>query len=97
MIYANNGLKTKTTQGLISVEKPYTPESHWGATFAYTYTKSKFNHDQQDLTDQYAFDSAVIEVAGGTGDPELVRGTLCKIAESDTLDASGNCGALEAR
>ena len=82
MIYANNGLKTKTTQGLISVEKPYTPESHWGATFAYTYTKSKFNHDQQDLTDQYAFDYPTV------GDYPFVGGPIAKhrLVSTGTFD-----------
>ena len=76
LIIANNGLKTKTTQVLVSAEKPYTAESHWGVTVAYTYTKSRFNHDTQDLTDQYAFDAATIRdypfIPGPTAKHRLV-------------------------
>jgi hypothetical protein len=60
LIIANNGLETKTTQLLISAEKPYTPESHWGVTIAYTYTHALQNNDSQDVTDQYAFDEETI-------------------------------------
>ena len=59
-IIGNNGLETKTTQVLLSAEKPYTKESGWAATFAYTYTNTKQNNDNNDLTDQYAFDEATI-------------------------------------
>ena len=56
LIIGNNGLKTKTNQILISAEKPYTQDSHWGATFAYTYSNAVQNNDNNDPTDQYAFD-----------------------------------------
>ncbi len=56
LIIGNNGLETRTTQLLLSAEKPYTKESHWGATIAYTYTHSGQNHNNGDPTDQYAFD-----------------------------------------
>jgi outer membrane receptor protein involved in Fe transport len=60
LIIANNGAETKTTQLLISAEKPYTPESHWGVTIAYTYSHALQNNDSQDVTDQYAFDEETI-------------------------------------
>ena len=60
LIIANNGLTTKTTQLLISVEKPYTQESGWGVTIAYTYSHALQNNDSQDVTDQYAFDEETI-------------------------------------
>jgi outer membrane receptor protein involved in Fe transport len=56
LIIANNGLETRTTQLLLSAEKPYTMESHWGVTIAYTYSHSSQNHNNSDPTDQYAFD-----------------------------------------
>jgi len=56
LIIGNNGLVTKTTQVLLSAEKPYTKESGWGATFAYTYSHALQNNDNNDPTDQYAFD-----------------------------------------
>ncbi|RDS82012.1 TonB-dependent receptor [Dyella psychrodurans] len=61
LIIANNGLTQKTQQVLVSLQKPYTPESKWGINIAYTYTKAKQNNDNQDVTDQYAFDEATIQ------------------------------------
>jgi hypothetical protein len=60
LIIGNNGVRTKTTQILLSAEKPYTKESGWAATVAYTYTNTKQNNDNNDLTDQYAFDQETI-------------------------------------
>ena len=57
LIIGNNGIETKTTQVLLSAEKPYTDESHWGATIAYTYTDSSTNRD---TTQHYAFDEPSI-------------------------------------
>jgi hypothetical protein len=57
LIIGNNGIETKTTQVLLSAEKPYTAESHWSATFAYTYTDSSTNRD---ITQHYAFDEPSI-------------------------------------
>jgi len=61
LVIANNGLTQKTQQVLVSAQKPYTAESHWGINIAYTYTKAKQNNDNQDVTDQYAFDEATIQ------------------------------------
>jgi hypothetical protein len=57
LIIGNSGIETKTTQFLLSAEKPFTAESHWGATFAYTYTDSSANRD---TTQHYAFDEETI-------------------------------------
>ncbi|HEY0800362.1 MAG TPA: hypothetical protein VGD54_05930, partial [Steroidobacteraceae bacterium] len=57
LIIGNNGIETKTTQLLLSADKPFTQESHWGATFAYTYTDSSANRD---TTQHYAFDEQTI-------------------------------------
>ncbi|MET3653013.1 TonB-dependent receptor [Dyella japonica] len=67
LIIGNNGLKTKTNQFLISAEKPYTADSHWGATIAYTYTNAVQNNDNNDPTDQYAFDFSTIGAYPFTG------------------------------
>jgi outer membrane receptor protein involved in Fe transport len=37
----DNAKATRTTQLLVSFEKPYTRESHWSATFAYTYSNAQ--------------------------------------------------------
>jgi outer membrane receptor protein involved in Fe transport len=57
LIIGNNGIETKTTQVLLSAEKPFTAESHWSATFAYTYTDSSANRD---ISQHYAFDEETI-------------------------------------
>jgi outer membrane receptor protein involved in Fe transport len=57
-IVGNAGIETRTTQVLLSAEKPYTEESHWGATVAYTYTSAQQNRD---INEHYAFDGASIQ------------------------------------
>jgi outer membrane receptor protein involved in Fe transport len=58
LILGNSGIETRTTQVLLAVEKPYTPESRWGTTLAYTYTDAT---DNRDITQHYAFDEATIQ------------------------------------
>ena len=58
LILGNNGIETRTTQVLLSVDKPYTPESHWGTTLAYTFTNA---YDNRDITQHYSFDEATIQ------------------------------------
>jgi len=53
LIMWENGQATRTTQVLLSAEKPYTRESHWGMTIAYTYSDAKQNRL---YNDGYAFD-----------------------------------------
>jgi outer membrane receptor protein involved in Fe transport len=53
LVLWENGQRTRTTQVLLEAEKPYTRESHWGATIAYTYTDATQNRL---FTDGYAFD-----------------------------------------
>ena len=48
LILGNNGIETRATQVLVSLEKPFTEESRWGVTFAYTFTDAKQNRDIQE-------------------------------------------------
>lgn len=57
LIIGNNGIQTRSTQFLLSVNKPYDKESGWGTTFAYTYTSAKQNRD---INEHYSFDEATI-------------------------------------
>jgi outer membrane receptor protein involved in Fe transport len=57
LIIGNNGIATRTTQLLLSAEKPYTKESGWGVTLAYTYTKASQNRD---INEHYSFDEETI-------------------------------------
>ena len=58
LIVGNNGIETRSTQLLLYAEKPYTAESGWGATIAYTHTNADNNRD---ITQHYAFDQATIQ------------------------------------
>jgi outer membrane receptor protein involved in Fe transport len=53
LILWENGQETRTTEVLLSAEKPYTVQSGWSATFAYTYTSATQNRL---YTDGYGFD-----------------------------------------
>ncbi|WP_246191508.1 TonB-dependent receptor [Pseudoxanthomonas gei] len=43
LILGTNGIETRSNALYVKVEKPYTPSSGWGATFAYTYTDAEEN------------------------------------------------------
>jgi hypothetical protein len=58
LIVGNNGIETRSTSLLLSAEKPYTRESGWSATIAYTYTNAKQNRD---INEHYSFDEATIQ------------------------------------
>lgn len=57
LILGDNGIETKTTQLLLSAEKPYTEESGWGVTAAYTYSHAKGNRGGDE---HYSFDAETI-------------------------------------
>jgi outer membrane receptor protein involved in Fe transport len=57
LIIGNNGIETRTTQVLLSAEKPYTKESGWSASIAYTYTDASQNRD---INEHYSFDEETI-------------------------------------
>ena len=57
LILGNNGIKTRTTQLLVSADKPYNKSSGWGASFAYTFTHGRQNRD---INEHYSFDGATI-------------------------------------
>jgi outer membrane receptor protein involved in Fe transport len=57
LIIGDSGIETKSTQILLSAEKPFTEESHWGATIAYTYTDAEQNRD---INEHFAFDQVSI-------------------------------------
>lgn len=57
LIIAKNGLETKANQLLLSAEKPYSRESGWSMTLAYTYTDGKENRTNIGSIDEhYIFD-----------------------------------------
>ncbi|WP_066096189.1 TonB-dependent receptor [Xanthomonas massiliensis] len=58
LILGNNGIKTRTTQVLLSAQKPFTKESGWGASAAYTWTNARQNRD---VNEHYSFDAETIQ------------------------------------
>ncbi len=58
LIIGNNGIETKTTQLLLSADKPYTKASGWGVSLAYTYSHAVGNRGGDE---HYAFDAGYIE------------------------------------
>jgi hypothetical protein len=88
LIIANNGLETKATQLLISAEKPYTSESHWSVTIAYTYSHALQNNDSQDVTDQYAFDEETI------GDYPFIGSAVARHRLVSTASLDGPWGLM---
>ena len=63
LIIGNSGIETRSSQVLLYAEKPYTRDSGWGVTFAYTYTNASQNRNlRADFTgENYAFDEATIQ------------------------------------
>ena len=51
----DNAKATRTTQVLVSLDKPYTAESRWSAGFAYTYSNAK---ERLEFNGNYQFDYA---------------------------------------
>ncbi|MEO8063204.1 MAG: TonB-dependent receptor [Pseudomonadota bacterium] len=58
MLIGDNGIETKSTQLLLSADKPFTEESRWGTSLAYTYTAATQNRD---INEHYAFDQVSIK------------------------------------
>lgn len=58
LILWNNGIETRNTQILLYAEKPYTRESGWGVTIAYTHTNANQNRD---INEHYSFDQETIQ------------------------------------
>ena len=57
LIIGNNAIKNKSNALLLSADKPYTKDSGWGVTLAYTYTDAKQNRD---INEHYSFDRATL-------------------------------------
>jgi hypothetical protein len=57
-ILGNNGIESRNTQLLLSADKPYTSDSGWGLSFAYTFSDAEHNRK---LDDPFAFDKPTID------------------------------------
>jgi outer membrane receptor protein involved in Fe transport len=59
----NNAVETRLTSVLLSLEKPYTRNSAWGMTVAYTYSDAKENRNNSDV---FTFDYPNLDKVGFT-------------------------------
>jgi outer membrane receptor protein involved in Fe transport len=59
LLVGDTGIETKSTQLLLSADKPFTEDSRWGASFAYTFTDAEHNRD---INEHYLFDASSINV-----------------------------------
>jgi len=57
LIIGNSGIKTRNTEVLVSADRPYTRQSNWGTTIAYTFTSASQNRA---IAEHYSFDEATI-------------------------------------
>lgn len=56
LLIGENGIEVRSTQVLLSAEKPFTQESRWGTTASYTFTDAEQNRD---INEHYAFDGPI--------------------------------------
>jgi len=74
LLIGKNGIETQSRMLLLQAEKPYSNESHWSATFAYTYTNAKENRTGAGSVDEhYIFDYPTVSDFGwhtSTGTPK---------------------------
>jgi len=65
LILANNGIETRLNSLLLSLEKPYTRDSGWGVTFAYTFSNARENRPNAgDGDEHYVFDYPNVDQVG---------------------------------
>ena len=60
----DNAVETRLNAFLLSLEKPYTSDSRWGVTFAYTYSDAEENRSNSDI---FTFDYPNLDNVGGIG------------------------------
>ena len=74
LIIVDNGIESRATSFLLSAEKPFTGDSNWGVTFAYTYTDAEENRTNAGLNDEhFILDFPTVDGFGwhtATGVPE---------------------------
>jgi len=60
----DNAVETRLNSVLVSLDKPYTSDSGWGVTFAYTYNDAKENRSNSDI---FTFDYPNLDNVGFIG------------------------------
>ena len=76
----DNGVESRTSQLLLSAEKPYTKEDGWYASISYTYTDAQQNRL---VTDGYAFDLPSIKDYPFTDSDQVAKHRLVAVYSHD--------------
>lgn len=69
----DNAVETRLNSVLLSLDKPYTRESTWGVTFAYTYSDAEENRSRSDI---FTFDYPNLDNVGFIGATDISKHRL---------------------
>lgn len=79
----NNAIETRLNSVLLSLEKPYTRESRWGMTVAYTYSDATENRNNPDGNSVFTFDYPNLDSVGFIGATGLSKHRLVATGIAD--------------
>ena len=83
VLLGDNAIETRLNSLLLSLEKPYTRESHWGMTVAYTYSDAEENKSRSDV---FTFDYPNLDNVGFIGATDVSKHRLVATGIADFLD-----------
>lgn len=78
----DNAVETRLNSVLLSLEKPYTRESSWGMTVAYTYSDAEENRSRSDI---FTFDYPNLDNVGFIGATDVSKHRLIATGIADFL------------
>lgn len=73
LLLGDNAIETRLNSVLLSLEKPYTSESRWGVTVAYTYSDAEENKSRSDV---FTFDYPNLDNVGFIGATDISKHRL---------------------
>nr|MBA3486858.1 TonB-dependent receptor [Lysobacter sp.] len=80
ILLGDNGVETRLNSVLLSLEKPYTRESKWGMTLAYTYSDAEENRSRSDV---FTFDYPNLDNVGFIPATEISKHRLVATGIAD--------------
>jgi outer membrane receptor protein involved in Fe transport len=78
----DNAVETRLNSVLVSLDKPYTQDSKWGTSFAYTYSDAKENREGSDL---FTFDYPNLDNVGFIGSKGVPKHKIVATGIADFL------------
>ncbi len=76
----DNAVETRLNSVLLSLDKPYTRDSGWGVTFAYTYSEAEENRSRSDI---FTFDYPNLDNVGFIGATDVSKHRLVATGIAD--------------